>query len=136
MSVNFDQLVSAFEWTSFGPEGEIVAYICLKTGQVFIDFEDNEEELPDDLGEADHYIEVPSKAELRLGKRLALAFISEHLPMDFELGDAFFQARGAYGKFRDLLEHRGVREQWYLYEAEATKRALMSWCKDYDVEYH
>jgi len=136
MSVDFDELVSAIEFTSFGHEGESVAYLCLKTGAVLIDFDDSEEQLPDDLEEADHYVEVPTKGELKLGKPLALVFLEEHLPMDYELGYGFFQARGAYSKFRDLLERRGVREQWFLYEAEATKAALMSWCDDYDIQYH
>jgi hypothetical protein len=39
----------------------------------------------------------------------------------------FFRKRGAYGRFKDLLERKGLLEAWYEYEAQAVEQALRTW---------
>jgi len=35
---------------------------------------------------------------------------------------------GAYAIFKDLLDRRDTRDQWYDFEAKAEERALRIWC--------
>ena len=39
----------------------------------------------------------------------------------------FFHQRGAYGRFKDLLERKGMLEAWYECEAQAAEQALRAW---------
>ena len=131
--IAFRELENAFDFVSSGQPSENTAFLCLGTGEfywhsVYADFE---ESLPDDL---DEFIELPHKKDLGLGKPLALQFAKEILPNDFEKVREIFSRRGAYARFRDLLEYRDAVEQWYEYEAGAQDRALREWCKDNDIE--
>ena len=38
-----------------------------------------------------------------------------------------FRQRGAYARFKDLIERKDLLEAWYRYEAKATERALREW---------
>ena len=61
--------------------------------------------------------------ELDLGKPLALDFARQFLPGDFDDVRQFFSRRGAYARFKDLLDRRGVLDQWYDFEAKAEERS-------------
>ncbi len=44
-----------------------------------------------------------------------------------------FRRKGAYGRFKPLLQDRGPLERWYAFEAAATERALKDWCELNDI---
>ena len=44
------------------------------------------------------------------------------------------QRRGAYGRFKDLLERRNLLEQWYAFEQSAQRRAIEHWCEENSLE--
>ena len=130
--VNFAELEDAFLFVSFGIQHENNAYICLDTGEIYYvsSTVDPEEDLPEDLEESDRYIAVPHKNELDLGRNLALSFVDQELPGDYNTVAGFFRRRGAYGRFKQLLEDRGRLQQWYDFENHATEEALRRWCED------
>ena len=130
MLVDYDDLEMAFEFASFDSLGESEAYICLETGKIYLNSDAVDEELPEDLDEEEKYIVVPSKHDLNLGMPLALGFVADRLPEDLESVRSYFRARGAYSKYKAILEERGVLEQWYEYEQESIKQALLSWCSE------
>lgn len=137
VAVKYDDLATAFDFVSGGDPMENEAYVSLDTGNVYwvsnlID--DDEEELPDDLETSDRYLLIPDKSELGLGKRLALRFAAEYLPQHYEQAEGFFSRKGAYARFKDLLERKGMLERWYAFEAEAIKRELKQWCADNGME--
>jgi len=134
--VTFESLLEAFEFASFGQPGEHEAYLCTETGRIYHhdEYGDNEEPLPDGIDDSDKYIALPHKNELNLGKRLALTFAGEAMPDDQRKVHEIFSQPGAYARFKDLLEHRGLIQQWYEYEAQAQKEALRAWCKEKNVE--
>ncbi len=82
----------------------------------------------------DGYLAVPHKRDLDLGNRLALAFVAQELPDDYETAVGFFRRRGAYRRFKDLLEMRDRLESWYEFENRATEAALLAWCAENGVE--
>ena len=136
MSVKFDDLELAFMFISDTYSGNI-AYLCKKTGKTFLQsefYDTPEEKLPDDIDKNDQYIELPSKNELELGKTLAIEFTSEHLPSEIENVYSIFRSKGAYSRYKSLLDCRGVLDEWYKCEQAAQKRALLTWCSDNGIE--
>jgi hypothetical protein len=93
-----------------------------------------EEDLPDDIDDSDRYLAVPSQRNLSLGRRLALAFAADEVPDDYGTVIGFFRRRGAYGRFKDLLDERGKLERWYEFESRATDEALAAWCAEHGIE--
>jgi hypothetical protein len=132
--VRLDDLLFALEFVSGDMGNE--AYLCVRTGQIFShsDVGDNEEPLPDDVFDSEKYICIPSKRELGLGKPLALRFGFEALPDDFERIEGIFRQRGAYARFKDLLERRGLLDEWYRFESENQAREIREWCKAEGIE--
>jgi hypothetical protein len=56
------------------------------------------------------------------------------LPDEFDRVDAIFSKRGAYSRFKDLLEEKGLLDKWYNFEDERNRNALMQWCIENDIE--
>ena len=132
MTIKFSDIEDAFFFVSMGEMYMNSAILCIKTGQVFYisDFGDSDG-LPEDIdNDLDKYIEIPHKNELNLGKPLVLEFAAMHLPDNLEKVNAFFYKKGAYAKFKNLLEAKGLLGKWYAFEEEEQKKALREWCKD------
>jgi hypothetical protein len=55
---------------------------------------EEEEDLPEDLETSDHYIAVPHKNDLGLGRRLALAFVAQELSDEYDTIAGFFGGEG------------------------------------------
>ncbi len=128
-SVTFDDLESALLWVSSAGPFENCALISKATGEVFYSSitHETEDELPEDIDDASLYWSVPHKNDLDLGRNLALRFVAEYMPNEERRVQDFFHRPGAYSRFKDLLERTGHLEQWYQYEREATKNALLAW---------
>ncbi|OGI44259.1 MAG: hypothetical protein A2V92_05880 [Candidatus Muproteobacteria bacterium RBG_16_65_31] len=112
------------------------AYISIDTGQIYwiSDLNPTEEEVPDDLETSDRYIAIPHKNELGLGRNLALRFVAQELPERYERAKAFFRSRGAYARFKQLLESEGVLEKWYQFEEGSVEQALRDWCAENSIQ--
>ncbi|MBA1147653.1 hypothetical protein H0Z60_11380 [Ectothiorhodospiraceae bacterium WFHF3C12] len=113
--------------------GEVEAYLSLETGKVHLQLEpgavDDMEPLPDDIDDADKYVAIPDKYHLDLGKDLVFRFVSDYVPEDVGTVRGMFSRKGAYRRFKDFLEDRGLLDQWYAYEEAAIERALREWCE-------
>ena len=135
MVVNYQEILEAFEFVGFGSVYEHQAFLCKKTGKVYwqSEYSDELEELPDDI-DSENYIEIPHKNELDLGKKLVIDFAYECLPNEVENVEGMFNKKGAYSKFKNFLESKGMLEQWYDYESKAQERALREWCKLNSIE--
>jgi hypothetical protein len=132
--VNFSELLDAFLWVS-GADAftEQEAYISRRTGHIHWTGTGEfgiEEDVPEDIGDPDLYVGVPSKKDLNLGRGLVFRFVDEHLADSYELVYEFFRRRGAYARFKDLLEKKGLLELWHDYESAATEQALREWCAE------
>jgi hypothetical protein len=136
VAVKFSEVLDAYEFVSAGMQLEHQAYICTKTGTIYwsSDAIDVEEELPDDLETADHYISVPHKNELNLGRDLVFSFVRQELPDEWDDVRDIFRRRGAYGRFKDLLCARAMPEKWYEFEATSAEAALRAWCDEVGIQ--
>ena len=133
--VSFDDLESALHWVSSAGPFENSAFISKETGQVFFSSitYDTEDELPDDIEDASIYVAVPHKNDLDLGRDLPLRFVEDTMPHDLVAVEGYFHRRGAYARFKDLLEGRGFLDDWYEYERSATRNALLTWAKENEL---
>jgi hypothetical protein len=136
VTVKYDDLSIAFDFFSSAPQAENNAYISLDTGAIYWTSESNpvEEEVPDDLETSDRYVAIPHKNDLDLGRNLVLRFVAQELPEHYNRVEGFFQRKGAYRRFKDLLESQAVPEKWYAFEAESTERALRDWCAENGIQ--
>ena len=135
MTIKFSDVLELFEMVNFGSPYDHQGYICKSTGKTYFysEFGDNEEELPDDIDE-EKYLMIPHKSELNLGRDLVFSFTMEHLPSEYEKIRSIFRSKGAYARFKSLLEASGKIEQWYKFETEHTEKALRDWCSVQDIE--
>ena len=133
--IRFSDIRDAFDYVSFGQPMEHAAYLCMETGRVYwhSEFGENEEPLPDDIDESERYVCIPHKNDLGLGRDLVLRFAEEYLAESYDNIRKFFSRRGAYARFKGLLENRSLLEKWYGYEANASEEALRQWCADNEI---
>jgi len=136
MAAEYEDIEFAFDFVSSSQPCEHEAYLNIDTGETYwyTAFGDNEEELPDDIDDTSKYIALPHKNDLGLGKRLALNFSYEFLPEEAEEIKSIFHHKGAYSKFKYILERSGKIQQWYNYEKEEQEHALREWCAINKIE--
>ena len=136
MRVSWYDLLNSFEFVSASHLGEHQAFLCRQSG-VFLwhsEFVDDMDELPDDIDDAEKYVQIPDKRALDLSKRLMLDFARDFLPADFDEVRRIFSHKGAYARFKILLHRRKAVDQWYDFEAKATEKALKTWCELNSIE--
>ena len=136
MTVNYAELRNAFEFVSSGSRKEHQAYISLDTGSIYwlSNVIDLEEPVPDDLKTSDRYTPVPHKTMLKLGQSLALEFIDMEMPDEYNAVASLFRKRGAYRRFRELLQSVNLLEKWYEFETNASDAELMAWCAEQEIQ--
>ena len=129
--VKYDDLLAAYEWVSSSPD-DSEAFVSRVTGNVYWSSSTMEldDELPKEIEDGILYVVVPNKHDLNLGKVLALTFAEEQLADSYQNVADLFRERGAYGRFKDLLERKGCLKAWYDYEAKATELALRKWAAE------
>jgi hypothetical protein len=130
--IKYEDLESALLWSSSGAPLEHQAFIARSTGEVHLqsmngDFED---ELPEDLEDGSLYVAMPHKNELDLGRSLVFAFVESHAPQLSGQVHACFHQRGAYSKFKSILERASLLDRWHSYETAAVKNRLQLWASE------
>lgn len=133
-TVNRNDLENAMEWVS----SDILdneAYVCRDSGKIYWisgdpGMLDEEEEIPDDIEDSDKFVPVPDKRYLDLGSQLVFDFTEQNMPQHYDQVRGIFRRRGAYGRFKDLLDRQHKLETWYAFSDEQETKALEEWCKD------
>ena len=134
MTVTFSDIELAFLYVSCQSYGMNEAYLSLDTGQIYYitDLGDSDE-LPDDFEESDRYLEIPHKNKLGLGRRLVDEFIFTAAPQLADDVSDIFRRRGAYGRFKSLLENHDLLDEWYKFENERELNAIKEWCRENQI---
>lgn len=129
--IQIADLEAALDWSSAGGRSENQAFIDRRTGALHLQsmHGDFGEELPEDIDDGTRYIAVPHKNDLDLGRELVFEFVGSEAPQLEVQVHAAFRQKGAYGKFKAILERARLLERWYEFEGEATKAALMRWAE-------
>lgn len=134
MKIEFDEVENAFLFVCMGP-GHVNSVILNKeTGEMYYQSEyGDSDELPEDIND-EKYIELPDKSELNLGKRLVFQLVKKFMSEKMDKVEEIFSKKGAYARYKDLLEYQGKLNEWYAYENEAQTKALKEWCEDNNIE--
>ena len=93
------------------------------------------DELPEDIDDPDKYITIPHQNDLDLGKSLVFEFAAKYLPEEIDLIDFIFHHRGAYSRYKDLLDRKGCLDKWHKFEDERRKTALKQWCLEENIQF-
>jgi hypothetical protein len=135
MAIEFSDIVESFDFVSFGPPSEHQAFLHRESGKIFwhSEYGSNEEELPDDVF-SDDYIEIPHKNDLGLGKDLVFEFADNYVPNQIRKIERIFSHKGAYSRFKALLQEEGLLEKWFDFENDTQQRALKDWCKEHNID--
>lgn len=136
MAIKFSDVADLFEYVNSGSPSDYQGYICKVTGKTYFysEFGDNEEELPEDIDDEEKYLAIPYKNDLDLGRELVFEFIQEYLPSAYENVRSMFRSKGAYTKFKVLIENAGSTEKWYQFESKRIEQALREWALAQDIE--
>ncbi len=133
-TVNLSDLQMALDWVSTDYL-ENQAYVCRDTGKIYwISGEsgvlDDEAEIPDDIEDTDKYVLVPDKRDLDLGSHLVFDFTAQNLPQHYDQVRDMFRRKGAYGRFKGLLERQDKLQAWHAFSDEQATKALKEWCNE------
>jgi len=133
--MTYDTIEEAFLFVSGAAPCERTAVVHRKTGETFYaSLMSDYDELPEDQDESDDYIGIPHKSDLDLGKPLVMDFVRSRCPEEVDRILTIFRRRGAYGRFKDLLEQKGLLDEWYVFEQQRTHQALLLWCEENSIE--
>ncbi len=124
-------LIMAFESQSMHELEPIGVYVSKSNGTVVYDDESlTGEPCPvEDIDENDDYLALPDKYDFDLGQRLVWRFIRQRIPDHEDYVRGLFKGRGAYGRYKDFLSQHDLLDEWFTFEAEASKQALLDWCE-------
>jgi hypothetical protein len=136
MNISLSDIELAIELVSSGYSLDHKSYLNSETGEIYYAGDGIDEKLPEDIYENDKYIPIPSKRDLELDKPLVLSFVSKEIPDEINNVYSMFRSRGAYSKFKSLLQRLECVEKWYEYENLAVKDAIIEWCKENSIKYH
>ena len=135
MEIKFSDIEDAFFYVSSAPMMTNTAVLCKETGEIFYASDyDDEDELREDIYYREDCIEIPHKNDLDLGRNLVFEFVEQHLPGDFDRVRNIFRRKGAYGRYKDLLDDRDLSQQWYDFENTRQTETLRRWCKDNEIK--
>ena len=132
----FTDIELAYNFVSSAAPSTNSAFLCRETGVCHwhSEYDDLEEPLPADVWDREKYLEIPHKNDLDLGQRLVFRFAGQMLPDDVDEVVAIFRRKGAYRRFKELLERRGKLDAWFEFENNSERDALREWCDDNGIE--
>jgi hypothetical protein len=133
--IKFTDIQDAFSFVSSAAYGFHTAIVSKDTGRVYWRSDQGElDELSDQDLPSERCVEIAHRNELGLGQELVVEFVEEHLADDSDAVQEMFHHRGAYGRFKQLLQSKGLLQSWYDFEQEREEEALRQWCDESGFE--
>jgi hypothetical protein len=135
MKIPYNTIEDAFFFVASDQRGMHSALLDKTTGRTYFRSEMcGLDEIPEEIWGLDSSVEIPHKNDLDLGRDLVFEFAESRMPNDCNRVQDMFRKRGAYSRFKDLLQSKGLLQEWYDFENESQKQAILEWCKDNGVE--
>lgn len=128
--ISFSDVEDAFLFVSSDQPCMNSALINKKTGETFYQSEiTGMREYPKDIKSGD-YISIPHKNDLDLGRNLVFDFVAGELPSRYDEVAQIFHSRGAYSRYKTLLDSLELLDDWHKFEDDKIKSVLRQRCKD------
>jgi hypothetical protein len=134
--ISFSDIEDAFFYVSSDQPFMNNAVLHKNTGKTFYRSEfSGEDNFPEDV-DSGAYIEIPHKNDLDLGRNLVFEFVSRFIPERQDEVYDYFRRKGAYSRYKYLLEKLNLLDTWHEFEDQRTKSVLLEWCREngLDVE--
>lgn len=138
MKVNLSVILDAIEMA----DDNYTYFLDLETGEsVFLVDElitglDNEG-LEDEIEENfERYLRLPTKFEINEYHIMEEFIWSLPEGRQQDRLEQAIQGRGAFRRFKDMVDDLGIEKRWYQYEADAYKKMAIEWCRDHEIEYY
>jgi hypothetical protein len=132
--IAFSEIQDAFLFVSSAEYGMNSAILCKDSGRIYYRSEAGGiDEIDEEELDCDTFIEIPHKNDLDLGQELVFEFVELHLADEMTSVQRIFHGRGAYGRFKDLLEQKGMLQRWYDFENLREEEALRQWCTENEI---
>ncbi len=111
-------------------------YYNRETGE-FVSFHPdfNEDNIDPEDFEADEYVSLPSQRDLNEYDIMAEFADAVQNPHHRELLAVALNGRGAFRRFKDVVNHAGIDEMWYAYRGKAFLKLAREWCEENDIPY-
>jgi Uncharacterised protein family (UPF0158) len=133
--IKFSDIEDAFLFVNSAGYGMHSALLCKDTGRILYRSEMGDlDEIGNEDFDSDTCIEIPHKNDLDLGQRLVFEFVESRLPDGYHRVQEIFRRRGAYGRFKDFLESKGLLQSWYDFENRREEQALRDWCEENGID--
>lgn len=133
--MTYNTIEEAFFFVNGAPLFENCALVHRKTSETFFASDTLDmDEMPEDAEENDDYIAIPNKNDLDLGKPLVMAFVRERCSEQEERVYQIFRHAGAYRRYKDFLASLNLLDEWYDFEEQKIREALLFWCKENGIE--
>ena len=135
MKIPFVDIESTFDFVASAPPGENSALLNRLTGEsYFLSEYGDSDEIPEDAYDSEDWVDVPHFSELDLGRELAFSFVEARAPGEVRRVADLFRGSGAWRRFKGHLEHLGLLQDWFDFEAAARERAILAWCEEEGIE--
>ncbi len=132
--IRFSDIHDAFLFVSSAGYGMCTAVLCKATEQIFYRSEMADlDEIEEENLDLSKCIETPHKNDLDLGNSLVFEFVEIHLPGEYNRVRQIFHKRGAYGRFKNLLESRQLLKAWHEFSEQREEHALRQWCIENEI---
>ncbi len=63
-----------------------------------------------------------------------LPYVEKFIPAASEKVDKIFRKQGAYSRYKDFLESKGMLQKWYDFEEKQGQSTLLQWCEENGID--
>ena len=121
MKINISTIIEAIEMA----DDNFTFFLDLETGKsVLLADEDNPE----------RFFRLPTKFEIH-EYNIMEEFIQTLKGEDADKLEQVIQGRGAFRRFKDMVNRRGITKQWYDFQADYYRNLAIAWCQEHGIEY-
>ena len=135
MNVRYSEIRMAFDFVSSGIQGENVAYVNKRDGEIY--YYSETLGLDETRGldvHSESFEPVPYREALDLGRELAFDFVDERLPGHYAaVRDFFADEDTAESRLKELLQANALFDEWSEYKAAKIEEFLREWCEQRDI---
>ena len=96
-----------------------------------LDNEGLEDEIEENL---ERYLRLPTKFEIH-EYHIMEEFIWTLKGERADKLDCAIRGRGAFRRFKDLVDRMEISQQWYDFQAEYYRKLAIEWCQEHGLEY-
>ena len=134
MKVKLSEIIDAIDFT----DDSTSYYLDMKTGEIvmindMIMDRSECEALSDQLDEHGCY-ELPDQHEIDDYGTME-RFIATLTSQAAGRLSRAISGRGAFRRFKDMVQEMGIEDQWYAFEEDAHRKLAIRWCEEYGLEW-